>query len=96
MVEPISIRIAALTRTGKKIRANLVRLRKAKLTRGKLDLTPEARTPMVQELEGVRTQLSRLIIVSGGIAHPDPDLMKLLDIARRVVADCDDILSLLL
>jgi hypothetical protein len=91
----INLQLEALTRTGKRITANLMRLRRAKLRVGEADVTKGMDAELVGELEAIRAKLSDLIQVADGIAFPPPELLRVLDVARRSLADCDDMLSLL-
>jgi len=91
----INLQLEALTRTGKKINANLIRLRQAKLRDGAAAVTRGEEAELVDELAAIRAKLNNLIQAADGIAYPPPELLRVLEVARRSLADCDDMLSLL-
>jgi hypothetical protein len=94
MTDAISTQLAAMSATREEIRSNLERLRRAKRRYGHCDLTPGRQAQLRQKVDHLRKDLNQLLIGAGTIAPDDPQLGLLLDVARRVLNDCNEILGL--
>jgi len=90
------LRLAALTRTARELKSNLVRLRKAKLCYGSCRLSPDEQSKLTSELKTVQGDLDQAVAKYAPLATTDDELSRYLDLARDVLRDCNEILNLLL
>ena len=95
MGETTSYQIGRLKRLRKWVRSNLVRLRRAKLRYGNCNLPPEKREHLTNEIEGIRLKLGMLIAAFAAMGTQNRELAIALEVAREVLADCNEMLSLL-
>ena len=90
------IQVAEINRAAKWIRANLLRLRKAKSRLGSAAPTPDDKqAKLIADMQAVRSHLTGLIASASATAGADEDLAHAVRIARQVVDDCTEMLELL-
>ena len=88
------IQVAEINRAAKWIRANLLRLRKAKSRLGSAAPTPDKQAKLIADMKAVRHHLTGLIASASATAGADEDLAQAVRIARQVVDDCTEMLEL--
>lgn len=96
MAEIVHFDLAFLIRAGKRIRTDLERMRQTKLRYGKTRLSESKHAELVQELVSLRDHLQKLIATNAAAALENRELARIVEQAKVVLEDCNEMLTLVL
>ena len=88
------IQVAEINRAAKWIRANLLRLRKAKSQLESAAPTSDKQAKLIADMQAIQKHLAGLIVSASATAGADEDLAQAVRIAQQVVDDCAEMLEL--